>query len=72
VGSVAVADVPDAPLSTVGMSVAGFDCLLTLGAGVAGPTLSGLACQGAAIAGIPDQVRFGDGHRSVSVELRVL
>ena len=60
----AVADVPDAPLSTVGVGVAGLDCLNPLGAGVTLPTVSGLAGEGAAVAGGPDFVCLVDGHGS--------
>jgi hypothetical protein len=60
--SVAVADVPDAPLSTVGVGVPNFDRLHPLGAGVGRPPLSGLASEGAAVAGIPDQVGGFEGH----------
>ena len=63
-GSVAVADVPHAPAATVGVSVAGLDCLHPLGAGVPCPTLSSLAGEGAAVAGVPDFVRLVDGHGS--------
>ena len=59
--SVAVADVPDAPAATVGVSVAGLDCLQTLGAGVPLPTV---AVQVVAVAGVPDFVRLVDGHGS--------
>ena len=56
--SVTVADVPDAPLSTVGVGIAGLDCLHPLGAGVTLPTVA----AGVAVAGIPDFVRLVDGH----------
>ncbi len=49
-GSVAVADVPHAP-AAVGVSVADFDRLLPLGAGVGCPTI---AVEVVAVAGIPD------------------
>lgn len=64
-GSVPIADVPDAPLSpTVGVSVAGLDRLHPLGGSVLRPTLGGLACQGATVAGVPDFVCLIDGHGS--------
>jgi len=56
--SVAVADVPDSPLSTIGVSVAGLDCLQTLGAGVLTPEGE----VGASVAVVPDLVRLVDGH----------
>ena len=61
-GSVPIADVPDAPLSTVGVGVPNFDRLLALGAGVRCPSLSSLAGEVAAVEGVPDGVRFSDGH----------
>ena len=66
----AIADVPDPVVSTVGVSVTGFDRLATLGAAVGCPTLSGLL-SGALIAGIPDQVGGldGHGHGSFAVEI---
>ena len=60
----AVADVPDAPLSTVGVGVAGLDCLHPLGAGVGVPPCLSLASEAAAVAGVPDFVRLVDGHGS--------
>jgi len=58
-GSVPVADVPDAPLSTVGMGVAGLDCLHPRGAAIAGPTV---AVEVVAVAGVPDEVGGFEGH----------
>jgi len=59
--SVAVADVPDAPLSlAVGVAVTGLDCLQALVAGVLAPE----GVVGALVAIEPDLVCFGDGHRS--------
>ena len=65
-GSVPIADVPDAPLSTVGVGIAGLDRLLTLGAGVTLPTV---AVQVVAVAGIPDQVGGFEGHGHGSFRL---
>jgi len=64
--SVAVGDAPDAPASMLALvlQLAGVDCLHTLGAGVAGPAI---AVEVVAVAGVPDLVCFGEGHRSVSV-----
>ena len=64
-GSVPIADVPDAPLSTVGVGIAGLDRLLTLGAGVTLPTVA----AGVAVAGIPDQVGGFEGHGHGSFRL---
>ena len=58
----AVADVPDPIVSTIGGSVTGFDRLQALGAGVTLPTVSGLAGEGAAVASIPDQVSGFESH----------
>ena len=62
----AVAHAPDAPASMLALvlQLAGVDCLHTLGAGVAGPAI---AVEVVAVAGVPDLVCFGEGHRSVSV-----
>jgi hypothetical protein len=57
-GSVAVADVPDAVLSTVGVGVTGFDCLEALLTGIEVPSIH----RGGAVAGIPDQVGGFEGH----------
>lgn len=60
--SVAVADIPDPPLSTVGVGIANFDRLLPLGAGIGVPPCLSLASEGATVAGIPDQVGGFEGH----------
>ena len=56
--SVAVADVPAAVLSTVGVAVTGFDCLEALLTGIEVPSIH----RGGAVAGIPDQVGGFEGH----------
>jgi hypothetical protein len=61
-GSVPVADVPDAPLSTVGVGVSNFDRFHALGAGVGFPCLGDVVAVGAAVASIPDQVGGFEGH----------
>jgi hypothetical protein len=62
--SVAVGDVPDAPAATLAvvLLLADLDGEQALGAGVGCPAFGGLAGEGAAVAGVPDGVRFGDGH----------
>ena len=54
----AVADVPAAVLSTVGVAVTGFDCLEALLTGIEVPSIH----RGGAVAGIPDQVGGFEGH----------
>lgn len=67
--SVAVADLPAAPAATLAVVflLADLDGEQALAAAVGCPALGGVAGEGAAVAGVPDGVRFGEGHRSVSV-----
>jgi hypothetical protein len=63
---VSVGDVPGAPSAVLALvlQLAGVDCFQALGAAVAFPPV---AVDVVAVAGVPDQVCFVDGHLSVSV-----